>query len=68
MKNVKFKNIYTREIVSSYSVGKEIVLDRIEEMKDDGEPYVINFDAVPYEEILEIGFNYLIDNDSYNQL
>lgn len=67
MKNKRYKNILTEKVVSCYSLGKSICIDRIREMMDDGEDVDFN-DLPPKNEIVEMGFNYLNDNESYMEI
>ena len=63
MKDIRIINLKTNEETTAYKIGLEIVMDRIEEMNSQGED--ANLSSLPKNERLQVGLNYIEDNESY---
>ena len=63
MKDIRIINLKTNEETTAYKIGLEIVMDRIEEMNSQGED--ANLSSLPKNERLQVGLNYIKDNENY---
>ena len=63
MKDIRIINIKTNEETTAYKIGLKIAMDRIEEMNSQGDD--VNLSSFPKDERLQVGLNYIKDNESY---